>query len=1049
MMRKYIGAFIFLMIATTIVRAGVTGTITGKVLDESKSPVVGATVRVVGTTLGAKASGTGSFVVNKVPAGEYSIRITAVGFDTVTIAKVYISADQIRDLNVSMKSATTGKSTGDVIVTADRVMVSSTSQGSINQLDNKTLRNLGVNSVAEAVSFTPGIRATGNNFTIRSSRPEETQVAVDGLAVTDQFTGGLGNVGATISSAMPSPLATEQVQAITGGASAEYGGAVGGHVNTVAKSGRTDRYEGALQWRRDAGFLYGKAANGIQAMSPGQDVVDATFGGPLGFSNSTFFLSVRNLYENFRNASIGVIDPDGNNLGQQPNNRSWSRNLLGRMKFQITESDFLLVGTTYGTGSYERASWGWLYANGQGVQTDFAGNPILDANGNQITNGVPERTAKQVVVQEFTVNAFAQLSHTSQSTSYDIRASYNGKVTETGKRKEFTTPGIFTGWELHQPEDNLAFGDTTYVQGSSNRILDAYDYLRTIGRSEDNFIAVEVTKRNPLTGYVEGPQDAQSTNNPYGLTQFFPITGNEGGIDFRDARFWQLDGNITHSLEVGETRHQFKAGFEFRQLTLRRHFNASPWDGTPFYDVYGSENLYFDVPDGNQNALDAKLESEKPFQPITAGVYLQDQILFKGLVLTPGLRFDYLDAAAQYRTRFDQFYPFGADSGFANSSIKLYISPRITITYPLADDGTRNLRFSYGIYYQAAPFAEFYDSFNAFQLRGSQVLGNPNLEMQRTNQYEVAYNHQLTDVLAFTAVGYYKDVYNQPGTAYVRVLPIPFFQTVLSDYGSVRGIELTFIKRTVDNWGFNANYTLSFARGTANAAGTIFAIDPATQDPTFPVNDFFLSLDRRHRVNLILSLEYGKDEGPKIADVAFLQYFSFNLSGFWQSGAPYTPVDGRGQAAGEINTARFPSIWNTDLRIIRKIPLDGILSANSSMEIFLDATNLLNFVQPVQFHTRTGSPDFDGQGLNRQLGDFPQTTYFKTANPLNQATLAPSQYDRYGRRQYNARVDFNNDGRVSPEETFQGYERYVANAIARSPLYNFPRTVFIGVRFNF
>ncbi len=323
------------------------------------------------------------------------------------------------------------------------------------------------------------------------------------------------------------------------------------------------------------------------------------------------------------------------------------------------------------------------------------------------------------------------------------------------------------------------------------------------------------------------------------------------------------------------------------------------------------------------------------------------------------------------------------------------------------------------------------------------------MEMQRTNQYQAAYNHQLNDDIALTLTGYYKDIYNQSGLAYVRVLPISYLQQVLADYGSARGVEITLVKRLTSNWGLNLNYTLASTSGTANSSGATVALDPYTGQPAFPVTDFPLSFDRRHRVNAILNFAWGTDEGPAIAGVRFMEHFNINLSGFWQTGLPYTPVNGQNQAIGQINSGRFPATWNSDLRIIRTIPLSDIFGGNTELDLFFDVTNLLNFNAPVSFYTTSGNPDYDGNVLNRTQGSFPQTTYYKTADGLNKASVATNQYDRVGRRLYNAAVDFNGDGRVTAEETFQGYERYVATVVARQGNYQYPRQVYFGATFRF
>ncbi len=1049
MVRRYLFTLLLLSVATIAAHAGITGNLTGRVTDKAKKPIAGATIRVVGTTKGANAKVDGKYNIVGITAGSLTIRVTAVGYDTVT-QTVTLSADQTRELNFTMTEGG-GTTTKTVVVTADKEIIRSSDLGSERTMDGKQLTSIARTNVASALSLQAGIVASGNNFIVRGGRTDETQVQVDGLTVTDQFTGGLGNSGSTVSAAMPSPFALQQVQAKTGGFGAEYGNATAGIVNSVVKTGSTDKFSGLVNWRKDLPFLFGKANNGIQAGAPLEDVVDVTLDGPLGLNQSTFSLAVRNTFQNHRNFGLQVLDPIGNNLGMQPNNRTWSRNLLGRVKFEIVNNLSLLVGGMYGMVNGERNSWAWMYANDQGTVVDQKGNPVL-VNGQPQLNGVPERNAKQIVVQEFSSNAFAQINHTlGASTIYDLRFSFNGKTTETGKRKTFGAPDIISGFDLWYPEDNQRHspGDSAYIAGP-NKVLDVYDYIRSSAVSEDGFVKIEVSKPNPLTGYVEGPADYASASNPYGLVNYFAARGNEGGVDFRNARYFQFDGNLSHGIEVGETRHTFKTGFELRLLRLTRHYNGSPWAEDPFYDVFGSDyggNLYFDVTD--QGSLAAKAASEQPYSPVTGSVYVQDQIMFKGLVFTPGLRVDYLDAAAQYRTQFDPFVPFGSDTGFAKSKAKVYLSPRISVTYPISESGRQNINLSYGIYYQAPPFASFYDSFNAFSLRAAGSLGSPDLEMQRTNQYQAAYNHQLNDDLAFSITGYYRDIYNQSSLAYVAVLPDPYYQRVLSDYGSARGIEFTFQKRTSDNWGLNLNYSLSSAKGTANDAGIVPPVDPVTGRPAYPVTDFPLSFDRRHRINGILTLEWGNDEGPAIGGITFLEYVSVNLSGFWQSGLPYTPSSGSGQAIGNTNSARYPSNWNTELRVLRTIPLDGLIGGNAALDIYFDATNLFNFTDAVVFYTRTGSPDFDGAGLNRVPGDFPSTTYFRDVAPTNKSTTAPSQYDRVGKRMYNARVDFNKDGKVTPEESFQGYQEYVQTVVARQSNYQFPRTVYFGVTFRF
>lgn len=1056
MTRSYRYVLLLLCLVVVPAQAGITGTITGVVRDVNQEPLYLATVTVIGTVLGAKSDRKGEFTIPNVVAGEIKVRVTSIGYDTV-VYNIKLSADAVRTVSITLKESK-GVLTGLIFV-EDTVMIDAYDGGQPYELNEKDLTSGPKTTIAASISTLPSMTVSNQGISGRLSRPSETQMNVDGQQITDLILGSFGNAGPTVSSSMPSPFALKSVQANAGGYGVEYGGATSSTINAIVKTGSTEKFTGLMNWRKDVPLLFGKANNGVQAGSPLEDVFDFTLDGPLGINKSTFSFAVRNTYQNHRNFGLQVFDPIGNNLGEMPNNRTWLRNMLGRVKFEVMKNMSLLVGGMYGVLNGERNSWDWMYATDEGVLVDPFGSPIL-ANGLEQRSGVLERTAKQVVVQEFSANLFAQLQHTlNASTVYDLRFSYNAKTTETGKRRSFDAPNVFTGFDLWYPEDSQTIADSMmssqtvvpiYVNGS-NRILDVYDYSRTSVFTDDGYARLEVNRRNPLTGYVEGPVDRASTNNPYGLIDYFAARGNEGGVDFRNSRYFQIDGNLTHVFESDtNTRHNLRAGFELRLMRLARHYNATPWQQDPFYDVFGSDyggNLYFDVT--SPASVAAKTASEQPYTPITASVYVQDQIIFQSLVFTPGIRADFLDAGSLYRTQLDPFMPFGSATGFSEVKPKLYLSPRISVTYPINHNGSQNISLAYGIYYQAPPFADFFDSFNSDKLIAGQTLGNPNLEMQRSNQYQVSYNHQLSADLAFTITGYYRDIYNQSSLAYVNVLPVPYYQHVLADYGSARGIELTFIKRLRDNWGVNLNYTLAAAKGTSNDAGSVPAIDPVTGKPAYPTSDFPLSYDRRHRINGTLSLEWEGDEGPRIAGIPFLEHMAFNLSGFWQSGLPYTLSNSNGQAISGINSARYPSNWSTDLRIQRTIPLDSLIGGSTSLDIYFDVTNLFNATDAISFYSRTGSPDYDGAALNRVPGDFPSTTYFKSADPTNKSTAAPAQYDRVGKRLYNERVDSNADGKVTPEESYQGYQAYVQTVIARQSNYQYPRQVYFGMTFRF
>ncbi|MDD4644450.1 MAG: TonB-dependent receptor [Bacteroidales bacterium] len=59
-------------------------TITGQVTDDQKSPIIGASVVLLGTTVGNATDVDGNYQINKAPAGKFTIKASSLGFKSVT-----------------------------------------------------------------------------------------------------------------------------------------------------------------------------------------------------------------------------------------------------------------------------------------------------------------------------------------------------------------------------------------------------------------------------------------------------------------------------------------------------------------------------------------------------------------------------------------------------------------------------------------------------------------------------------------------------------------------------------------------------------------------------------------------------------------------------------------------------------------------------------------------------------------------------------------------------------------------------------------------------
>jgi outer membrane receptor protein involved in Fe transport len=1057
---KKITLILFLMavIIPASLFAGNFGSIKGKVVDNDGKPVVGASVRIEGTRLGAFVKADGRFIVSNIPPGEYVVKISFVGFPNFE-AKVRISADESTELSATMRQ-------GDVmmpeVVKYGDELVKNNDIGVKREFSTKDMVNIGREGIQSIVGLSAGVFNSGNGFIIRGSRSNESQIRIDGVDAGNQFTGGFGLLGSTYYP-MVSTFAAEEVQVLTGGFSAKYGNALGGIVNTSLKTGRTDSYEGIVRWRTDVPFLWGSQAtgtklvredsrlwavdegDGLKLQSSNENRYEIVLGGPLPLlDKSTFSISGNFFHEAYRGAGYEIYTPwfydnEGNlsrtNVGRIAGNESWVKNITGRLKFAISNAIDLTVGGSFGMSNIQSNSWGWLYATTPGA---IEGLPSY---------GIPENKAKQSVFNQQASSIIGIINHRLSSNSfYELKVSNTINNDEASKRSSFEDPSFFGGFELTTPQDAYEVNLSQLLPGR-DKMLDQYQNVTAIKRTSDLYYLADLPIVNSTTGYIEGATSSQTGYNPYGIVGAFAAHGN-GGLQFRKGNYWQVDGSYNLMID-GEFDHSFEAGFETRFWSIKRHMNGLPWDGNPFFDVYTDEwggNLYaWDSPNAYER-------TSKGYSPTSASVYAFDQITYKGIIFTPGIRFDYFNANANYRTILNPFQPVTADSALAPASAKYQLSPRVNVSYPITVRS--NVSVSYGLLFMMPQMQYMFDGFAVIQLRGNQNLGNPDLEAQRVNQFQVSYANQLTDDFSVDVAAYYKDIYNQLGISYVSAVPDPYFLYQVADYGSSKGLEITLRKMPTNHFGIVLNYNLSQSVATAADpdANYLVAQDFYTGRPAYPLSPFPTNSDRRHRINAIIDLVWGKGEGPMIGGIGLLENTNINLTTFFQSGLPYTRADRAGNAIGEENAERQPSIWNTNFRFQRRFPLKdwfGDGAGKSSIEFFVDVNNIFNNRSVAGVYARTGDPIDDGVSFYRQLTDYVATTYYAEANYGIPESFSAEQYSYFGERFYNINGDFDRNGNITIDEKRKSNDKYLEDRISGRGNFQAPITVYFGLMFRF
>ena len=241
-------------------------------------------------------------------------------------------------------------------------------------------------------------------------------------------------------------------------------------------------------------------------------------------------------------------------------------------------------------------------------------------------------------------------------------------------------------------------------------------------------------------------------------------------------------------------------------------------------------------------------------------------------------------------------------------------------------------------------------------------FGNPNLKPEQTQAYEVGIAHSLSDFAKLDATIYYKDVKDLVEVQAVSSKPNGFTSYRNADFATIKGLDLGFTLRRVNNIQANVAYSLSSAVGTGSVSNS--SANPAWYGSDIPKQTAPLDYDQRHKISVNLDYLLGKGEGPKLGGVPVLERSSLNLLWNIASGTPYTQTeiyDEVGLAAvakqpvGPLNSRNAPWTQSIDFKASR-----GFTVAGLDVSADLWVLNLLDTRNAISVYTGTGSPNTTG-----------------------------------------------------------------------------------------
>jgi len=413
-----------------------TGTIDGRVVDESRAAVPSAivTARQVGTGLARSAtvSAAGTYRLPSLPAGRYDVTVELAGFATQIAKNVPVLVANSTTVDFTMKVATVAET---ITVTGETPIVQTTTSDVGQVITQRMVENIPLNGrkFQDLALLVPGTRVSSYYDPTKTEVGGVSYGALTGRSVIITVDGGDNNDGVVRGLLQQfSADAIQEYKVTTQRYSAEYGRSVGGVVNVITKSGTNNFHGGAFVFARDQRLnerTYFEEQADEEKPDFDQQQFGGTLGGPISKDKVHFFVA----YEyNRRNESVqtftnGILPQEE---GSQP--KPFRNHLLtAKLNFQFGDNNSAYV--RYALEDQKR-------------ENDFVGGNILVSSGALNTNKIHSVIAKNATVMG--ASKLNELAITFQNFENNITSNDNTKP-------NVITPDFTYGANLNTPQQTI------------------------------------------------------------------------------------------------------------------------------------------------------------------------------------------------------------------------------------------------------------------------------------------------------------------------------------------------------------------------------------------------------------------------------------------------------------------------------------------------------------------------------------------------------------------------------------------------------------------
>jgi hypothetical protein len=312
------------LVSTARAQSTTDGAISGTIYDQTGAVIPDASVVVHnnGTNLDQTrvTDASGFYIATKLTPAVYTVTVTAKGFETFRAEQVIVTVGSVTNVSPRM---TVGLTTQTVSVSGVAPQINTTSADFANTLNQTAIANLPIQRPrwSNFALLTPGVVNDSNGFGLLSFRGVSTLLngtSIDGADNLQYFFSE--ERGRTRISYSSTEVSIQEFQVNTSNYSAEYGGAAGGVINTVTKSGTNQMHGEIFYKNRENGWASRNPfATLTEQTSPGVftplplkpkdywDMWGFGIGGPIVKDKLFFFVAYDGFFRNFPGNAVANV----------------------------------------------------------------------------------------------------------------------------------------------------------------------------------------------------------------------------------------------------------------------------------------------------------------------------------------------------------------------------------------------------------------------------------------------------------------------------------------------------------------------------------------------------------------------------------------------------------------------------------------------------------------------------------------------------------------------------------------------------------------------